>query len=151
MASTIKCDVVSIESSIFSGEIKLLVAPGIQGELGITAGHAPLLTSLRPGILRIIFEDETEEVLYISGGFLEVQPSHIEVLADSAVHGEHILEGEVLKAKQRAAKDLVNQSGSFDYSQALAKLTETSAMLQAAKVSAAKRKGKKVKKVDTRY
>ena len=92
MAKTIQCDIVSAEKSIFSGEVAFMVVAGNMGEIGIAPGHAPLLTDLLPGPVRLDLEDGTEEVFYVSGGFLEVQPKKVTLLADTAARA-HDVEG----------------------------------------------------------
>lgn len=103
---TVNLDVVSAEESLFSGSIKSLQITGSEGELGIMPGHAPLLTSLKPGMARIIKNDGQEEVLYLSGGMLEVQPNHITVLADVATRVDDLDEQAALEAKQRAEEQI---------------------------------------------
>lgn len=88
MAMTIHCDIVSAEEEIYSGLVEMLVATGDLGELGVTYGHAPLLTSLVPGPVRIVAQDGHEEVYYVSGGFLEVQPGVVTILADTALRAQ---------------------------------------------------------------
>ena len=148
MAKTVLCDIVSAEEAIFSGQVEMLIAPGIQGELGITPGHAPLLTRLNPGAVRILYQD-SDEVLFISGGFLEVQPASIKILADSAQRAEDMDESAALRAKQDAERALKNQNDSFNYSKAMAELMEASARLRAAQIAGKQRK--KIQKIDTRY
>src|SRR5690554_8234331 len=84
MANSFKCEIVSAEAAIFSGEVEQLVASGIMGDLGILPGHAPLLTELQPGPVRVIHDGGQEENFYVSGGFLEVQPDVVTILADAA-------------------------------------------------------------------
>ena len=88
MAMTVHCDVVSEEQKIFSGLVSMIVAAGSEGEVGITYGHAPLLTGLKPGPIRVLKQDGIEDIFYVSGGFLEVQPNHVTVLADTALREE---------------------------------------------------------------
>ena len=90
MSMTIHCDIVSAEEEIFSGLIEMMVATGDMGELGITYGHAPLLTSLKPGPVRIVTQNGEEEVYYVSGGFLEVQPGVVSILADTAIRANDV-------------------------------------------------------------
>ncbi|WP_049723049.1 F0F1 ATP synthase subunit epsilon [Gilvimarinus polysaccharolyticus] len=130
MAMTIHCDIVSAESEIFSGLVELLVATGSQGDLGITYGHAPLLTDLVPGPIRLKKQGGEEEVFYISGGFLEVQPNHISVLADTALRAADMDEAAAETVKQEAANKLLSQSSDIDYSRAAIQLAEASAQLR---------------------
>src|SRR3990167_6029238 len=107
----VHCDIVSAEESIFSGQVELVVASGSQGDLGIAPGHAPLLTSLNPGPVRIIKLGGQEELFFVTGGFLEVQPNQITILSDSAQRAEGMDEAAALEAKKEAEKLLANQSG----------------------------------------
>src|SRR5580704_7298622 len=108
MAITTHLDIVSAEREIFSGVVNLVVAPGELGELGITPGHAPLLTVLKPGEIRITLQGGKQEVFYISGGMLEVQPHYVTVLADAAERAENLDEAAALAAKARAEEAIAN-------------------------------------------
>jgi len=130
MAMTIHCDIVSAEEEIFSGLVELLVASGSQGDLGIEYGHAPLLTSLKPGPVRVIKQGGEEEVIYVSGGFLEVQPNVATVLADTAIRAGDIDEAAALEAQKVAEEDINNRSAEVDYSMAAAQLAEAAAQLR---------------------
>lgn len=130
MAMTVHCDIVSAEESLFSGLVELVVATGSQGELGITFGHAPLLTDLKPGPVRVIKQEGEEEIYYLSGGFLEVQPNTISILADTALRADDLDEAAALEAKQQAEHDISNQSGEFDYSRAASQLAAAAAQLR---------------------
>ena len=129
MAMTIHCDIVSAEEEIFSGLIEMLVANGEVGELGVTYGHAPLLTSLVPGPVRIILQGGEEEIFYVSGGFLEVQPGVVSILADTALRTADVDEAAAEEARREAEHALANQSGDFDYGRAAARLAEAAAQL----------------------
>jgi F-type H+-transporting ATPase subunit epsilon len=126
---TIHCDIVSAEEEIFSGLIEMLVATGGEGELGVGYGHAPLLTSLVPGPVRIVTQDGNEEVYYVSGGFLEVQPGIVSILADTAIRAHDVDEASAEEARKEAEHALANQSGDFDYGRASAQLAEAAAQL----------------------
>lgn len=128
--ASIQCDIVSAEESIFSGSVEMIIAAGLLGDLGISAGHSPLLTGLKPGPVRVISEDKEEQVFYVSGGFLEVQPHAITVLADTAVRAEDIDEAAAIEAQKRAEQDVINQSGEIDYSRAAAELAAAVAQLR---------------------
>ncbi|MDA8693890.1 F0F1 ATP synthase subunit epsilon [Pseudomonadales bacterium] len=128
--ASIQCDIVSAEESIFSGSVEMIIAAGLLGDLGISAGHSPLLTGLKPGPVRVISEGEEEQVFYVSGGFLEVQPNAITVLADTAVRAEDLDEAAAVEAQKRAEQDVVNQSGEIDYSRAAAELAAAVAQLR---------------------
>ena len=120
MAITVHCDIVSAEEEIFSGLVELVVATGTMGELGINYGHAPLLTDLKPGPIRIIKQDGSEEIFYLSGGFLEVQPDQVKVLADTALRAHDLDEASAMEAKKAAEHAAANRTGEMDYSRALA-------------------------------
>ena len=109
MAMTVHCDIVSAEQKIFSGLVSMIVAAGSEGEVGITYGHAPLLTGLKPGPIRIVKQNGEEDIYYVSGGFLEVQPGHVTVLADTALREEDMDEAAALQAKEAAEKHMTNQ------------------------------------------
>ena len=130
MASTVHCDIVSAEEEIFSGQVEMVVATASLGDLGIAPGHTPLLTELNPGPIRLVADGGEEEVFYISGGFLEVQPSQIKVLADTALRANDMNEAAAAEAKKLAEQELANQSGEFDYSRAATQLAEAAAQLR---------------------
>ena len=129
MAMTIHCDIVSAEEQIFSGLVEMLVATGDLGELGVTYGHAPLLTSLKPGPIRVVAQNGEEQIYYVSGGFLEVQPGVVSVLADTAIRATDVDEAAAEEARKHAEHALANQSGDFDYGRASAQLAEAAAQL----------------------
>lgn len=128
--ATFKCRVVSAREELYSGDISVLVAPGIDGELGILAGHTPIITLLKPGPMHLRRADGTEEVIYVQGGVLEVQPKIVTVLADSAEHGGNLDEVKIAEARRAAEQMLANQSANMDTSAALAALAESLAQLQ---------------------
>jgi len=130
MAMTFHCNIVSTEESLFSGLVEILVATGSQGELGVNYGHAPLLTDLNPGPVRIIKQNGEEEIYYLSGGYLEVQPHVTTILADTAQRAGDIDEAAALEAKKQAEQVMLNQSGEFDYSRAASQLAEAAAQLR---------------------
>ncbi|MDO6680827.1 MULTISPECIES: F0F1 ATP synthase subunit epsilon [unclassified Oceanobacter] len=130
MAITVHCDIVSAEENLFSGLVERVIAAGLMGELGIEPGHAPLLTPLKPGPVRIVRQGGSEEVVYVSGGYLEVQPNRVTVLADTAVRAHDIDEAAALEAKKHAEQALANQGSDFDYSRALSQLAEAAAQLR---------------------
>ncbi len=129
MAMTIHCDIVSAEEEIFSGLVEMLVATGGEGELGVSYGHAPLLTALVPGPVRIVTQNGSEEVYYVSGGFLEVQPGVVSILADTAIRADDVDEAASEDARKEAEQALANQSGDFDYGRASSQLAEAAAQL----------------------
>jgi F-type H+-transporting ATPase subunit epsilon len=128
--ATLHCDVVSVSGSIFSGEISMLIADGVAGQMGILPGHTPLVTLLKPSTLRVQDANGNEEQIYVSGGVLEVQPHVITVLADTAIRAANLDESKILEARQNAENLLANQRGEFDAAAALAVLVETTAQLQ---------------------
>ena len=130
MAMTVHCDIVSAEDEIFSGLVEIVVAPGVDGELGICYGHAPLLTSLQPGPVRVKTQKGDDEIYYISGGFLEVQPHVVTVLADTALREADMDENAALEAKRQAEEALQGQADGLDYSKAAAQLAEAAAQLR---------------------
>jgi len=130
MSMTIHCDIVSAEEEIFSGVVEMVVATGTLGDLGISYGHAPLLTSLVPGPVRIKAKDGEEQIYYVSGGFLEVQPGVVSILADAALRADDMDEAAALEAQKEAEQELQNQSGDFDYSRAATQLAEAAAQLR---------------------
>jgi len=130
MAMTVHCDIVSAEEAIFSGLVEMVVAAGSEGDIGVVYGHAPLLTGLQPGPVRLIRQGGEEEIYYVSGGYLEVQPSTVTILADTALRADDMDEVAALEAKQEAEQALNNQSGDFDYSRAATQLAEAAAQLR---------------------
>ena len=132
MANTVHIDVVSAEASIFSGEAEFVVVPASAGEVGIYPHHAPMVTTIKPGALRIKLPDVAEETLiFISGGILEVQPGLITVLADTAVRGHDLDEAKAIAAKVAAEEAMKNRASNMDYTKAQAELSEALAQIQA--------------------
>ncbi|MEH6344644.1 MAG: F0F1 ATP synthase subunit epsilon [Bermanella sp.] len=130
MAMTVHCDIVSAEEAIFSGLVEVVVAAGVGGDLGIMPGHAALVTALQPGPVRVKKQNGEEEVFYVSGGFIEVQPNSVTVLADTVLRAGNIDEAAALEAQKHAEQALENQSGEFDYSRAASQLAEATAQLR---------------------
>lgn len=132
MAMTIHVDVVSAESSLFSGLAEFIIVPAAMGEVGIYPRHAPLLSRIKPGSVRLKLPDrEEEELIYVSGGLLEVQPSVVTILADSAVRGRDLDEAKAQEAKQRAEDAMRDRTASIEYARAQAELAQSVAQLQA--------------------
>ncbi|HET7395175.1 MAG TPA: F0F1 ATP synthase subunit epsilon [Gammaproteobacteria bacterium] len=129
MAMTFHVDVVSAEQAIFSGTAEMVFAPAELGELGITPRHAPLLTRLKPGSVRVKTGDE-EQVFFVSGGILEIQPHRVTVLSDTALRAKDIDEAAALEAKRRAEEALANRSEDLDVVRANAELLEAIARLR---------------------
>jgi F-type H+-transporting ATPase subunit epsilon len=131
MALKVRVDVVSAEEQIFSGEAEFAVFPGESGELGILPRHAPLLTRVRPGAVRLKIPDrDAFETVYVSGGILEVQPTLVTLLADTAIRAKDLDEAEAIKARQRAAEAVRKRSANAGYAAAEAELAQTITQLQ---------------------
>ena len=110
MATQFELNVVSAEQKIFTGQVVSVRVTGVDGELGVYAGHVPLLTSIKPGMVKYTLEDGKEEFIYVSGGFLEVQPTIVTVLADVAIRGEELDQQRILAAKRKAEEKLSNSN-----------------------------------------
>ena len=128
---TIHVDVVSAEESIYSGEARFVALPGEAGELGIYPRHTPLITRVKPGSVRIEKADGTEEFVFVAGGILEVQPTRVTVLSDTAIRGKDLDEAKAMDAKKRAEELMANRSAEMDYARAQAELAEAVAQLAA--------------------
>ena len=131
MAMTMHCDIVSAEKSIFSGMVQMVIAAGSLGDLGVAPGHAPLLTALIPGPVRLTLDNGDEEVFYVSGGFLEVQRDVVTLLTDTAIRADDVDEAAAVKAMEDAEKAIANQGTDFEYGAAAAQLAEAAAQLRA--------------------
>jgi F-type H+-transporting ATPase subunit epsilon len=132
MANTIQVDVVSAEELIFSGPAEFVVLPGVVGELGILPGHTPLLTQIKPGAVRMKLPGETaEEFVFVQGGFLEVQPQHVTVLADTAIRAKDLDEVAALESKRAAEEAMQNKTSGEEIAQAEAELAGALAQLEA--------------------
>ena len=131
MTKTIRCDIVSAHEEIFSGEVSMVFATGIAGELGISPRHAPLITQLKPGPVRIQDSAGEEQFYFVSGGIIEVQPHVVTVLADTAMRGEDLDQAAAEAAKAEAERELANRTGEMEVAEAQAKLLEAVAQLQA--------------------
>jgi len=131
MTTTIRCDIVSAEAEIFHGTATLVVASGEMGELGIAPRHAPLITRLKPGYVRVVTEGGDEQFFYVSGGILEVQPQVVTVLADTAIRAKDLDEVAALRAKEEAERRLVDRTEPVEIAQAQAELAQAVAQLQA--------------------
>lgn len=127
---TVHCDIVSAEQEIFSGLVEMVVAPGTEDPLGIVYGHAPLLTGIEPGPIRVVKPGGEEEIFFVSGGYLEVQPYHVTVLADTALRAADMDEAAALESQEKAKKALADQSGELDYSRAAIQLAEATAQIR---------------------
>jgi len=129
---TVHVDVVSAEESIFSGLAEFVVLPGEAGELGILPGHMPLMTRIKPGAVRLkVPQQDQEELIFVAGGILEVQPGLVTVLADTAIRGKDLDEAKALDAKRKAEEAMSERSAEMDYARAQAELAEAVAQLAA--------------------
>ena len=131
MAITTQLDIVSAEREIFSGVVEMVVATGELGEIGITPGHAPLLTVLKPGEIRVTLQGGGHDVYYVSGGMLEVQPYFVTVLADTVERADNLDEAAAIAAKARAEEAIANKGVDVDYSVATAELARAVAQIRA--------------------
>lgn len=129
-AKTVHLDVVSAEDSLFTGAVETVQVTGSEGELGIYPGHAPLITKIKPGMVRVVKQGGEEEIIYVAGGVLEVQPHNVTVLADTAVRGEELDEQQALEAKKRAEAAIADSSSDLSYAEAAAELARALAQLQ---------------------
>jgi F-type H+-transporting ATPase subunit epsilon len=130
MTESIKIDIVSAEREIYSGEVQMVFAPAMLGEVGIAPGHAPFVTRLGPGEVRVKLADGREQGFFVTGGLLEVQPKQVTVLSDLAERAEDLDEAAVLKAKEEAERQFHDREAKIDYAAAQAQLAETVAQLQ---------------------
>jgi F-type H+-transporting ATPase subunit epsilon len=132
MAMTLHVDIVSAEASLFSGTAEFVAVPGEMGELGIYPQHAPLLTRIKPGAVRIKKADSTEEeLIYVSSGILEVQPFIVTILSDTAIRGQDLDEAKAMEAKRAAEEGMKDRSSAMDYAKAQAELAQAVAQLAA--------------------
>ena len=133
-------DIVSAEEEIFSGNVKNIIAAAMMGEVGIYPKHTPMITPLKPGEVKIITEEDEEQLFFISGGVIEVQPDIVTVLADTAIRGQDLDEARAAEAKKRAEEALANKSDNIDAAKALAELAQAAAQLKM--IEAIRKKGK---------
>ena len=131
MASTINLDIVSAEGAIYSGQAAMVFVPGAQGELGIAPRHAPLLTTLKPGEVRVQEANGEEHSFYVGGGALEIQPNRVTVLADTAIRARDLDEAAALAAKTRAEEALREKTDKIEIAEAQAELARAAAQLRA--------------------
>ncbi|MDR0633906.1 MAG: F0F1 ATP synthase subunit epsilon [Azoarcus sp.] len=132
MAMTVHVDIVSAEEQIFSGLAEFVALPGEAGELGILPGHMPLMTRIKPGAVRVKIPNQAEEeLIFVAGGILEIQPRLVTVLADTAIRGKDLDEAKALEAKRKAEETLASKSAQIDYAKAQAELAEAIAQIHA--------------------
>jgi F-type H+-transporting ATPase subunit epsilon len=131
--STIKVDVVSAERSLFEGQAKFVALPGEAGELGVLPGHTPLITRIKPGTVKIVLEDGTEESIFVAGGLLEIQPHHVTVLSDTAIRAADLDEAKALEARRNAEESLRNAKDKADIAVVQAELEMLAAQANAAR------------------
>ncbi len=130
--ATLNVNIVSAEQAIFSGEAEMVVAPGETGELGILPGHTPLMTRIRPGTVKVkLVGQDKEEIVYVSGGILEVQPKTLTILADTSIRAHDLDEAKVMEAKRQAEEALANRATGQDRALVVAELAQLAAQLQA--------------------
>ena len=131
MSMTLHVDIVSAEAEIFSGTVTMVFAPAEMGEVGIAPRHAPMLTRLKPGEVRVLDQDGEEQSFFVSGGMLEVQPHVVTVLADTAIRATDLDEAQALEARERAEKMLSDKQADIDYAKAQSELAQSMAQLAA--------------------
>lgn len=140
MAITVHLDIVSAEANIFSGLAEMVVVTGAQGELGILPGHTALLTSIKPGQIRVTRQGGEKDLYYVSGGILEVQPNIVTILADTIVRATDLDEAAATEARERAEQILANKKSNLDFSTALIQLAQATAQLRTIKLTHSERK-----------
>jgi F-type H+-transporting ATPase subunit epsilon len=130
MAATMQCDIASTESRIFSGRVESLVCTGTLGDMGILPGHAPLLSALIPGPVRLVTHEGQELLFYVSGGYVEVQPGIVNILADTAIRADDMDEVQAEQAKKDVETAIANRDAEFEYSRAATQLAEAAAQIR---------------------
>lgn len=130
MAATMQLDIASTESRIFSGRVESMVCTGTLGDMGILPGHAPLLSALIPGPVRLVTAEGQEMIFYVSGGYLEVQPGVVNILADTAIRADDMDEAQAEQAKKDVEAAIANRDAEFEYSRAATQLAEAAAQIR---------------------
>jgi F-type H+-transporting ATPase subunit epsilon len=130
MATSVDCDIVSAEESVFTGKVQFISLTGTLGELGITPGHTPLLSEVRPGPVHMRMESGEEDVFYVSGGFVEVQPHKVTLLVDTALRAADLNEAAAEEASRIAKQTMADKTSEFDFSRATGQLAEAVAQLR---------------------
>jgi F-type H+-transporting ATPase subunit epsilon len=135
MKATVRIEIVSLEAKIFSGLAEMVVVTGIMGELGILPGHMSLLTAIKPGQIRIVLQGGAQDIYYVSGGILEVQPTVITILADTVTRAADLDEAAAITARENAERLLANKKSNVDFTSALAQISQAAAKLRTIKMS----------------
>ena len=130
MATSVDCDIVSAEESVYSGKVQFISLTGSLGELGISPGHAPLLSEVKPGPVKMRMDSGEEDIFYVSGGFLEVQPHKVILLADTALRAGDLDEAAAEEASRQAEQAMADKTSEFEYSRAAGQLAEAAAQLR---------------------
>lgn len=130
MAATMQLDIASTESRIFSGKVESMVCTGTLGDMGILPGHAPLLSALIPGPVRLVTAEGQELIFYVSGGYVEVQPGVVNILADTAIRADDMDEAQAEQAKKDVETAIANRDAEFEYSRAATQLAEAAAQIR---------------------
>ena len=133
MAMTMHVNIVSAENEIYSGTVTQVFAPAEMGEVGIMPRHAPMLSTLKPGVVRVISQEDEEQTFYVSGGILEIQPHVVTILSDTALRASDIDESAALEAKSRAEAAMKEKASDMDYAKAKTELIEAVAQIEALK------------------
>lgn len=131
MSKTFQCDIVSAQDEIWSGQAAQVFATGVSGELGIYPRHTPLITQLKPGSVRVVDDQGEEQLFFVGGGIIEIQPHIVTVLADTAMRGDDLDEAAAQKSKEEAERAIADRTGELEVAEAQAKLAEAVAQLQA--------------------
>lgn len=135
MKAVIRLDIVSLEAKIFSGLAEMVIVTGVLGELGIMPGHMPLLTEIKPGQIRITLQGGAQDVYYVSGGILEVQPDVVTILADTVTHAADLDEAAAITARENAKRMLANKKSNVDFTTALVQISQAAAKLRTIKLA----------------
>lgn len=143
MSAIVQLDIVSLEAKIFSGLIEMVVVTGVMGELGIMPGHLPLLTMIKPGQVKINLAGGIQEIYYISGGILEVQPDLVTILADTIIRATDLDEAAAIEARESAKRILANKTANVDFANVLVQLAQAVAKLRTIKLLRSEKGGKK--------
>lgn len=133
--STLQLDIVSLESQIFSGRVEMVIVTGEMGEMGILPGHTQLLTSIKPGQIRIVLQDGAQDIYYVSGGMLEIQPYEVSILADTVIHAADLDEAAAMTARENAKNAMLKRDANADISHVMAEIAQATAKLRTINLS----------------